>query len=279
MIPYGDGGHIFDLPAWVPGLGGHPVHWFGVLVALGVLIGDRIVVAAGRQRGLDPNDAKYLNARIVIGGFIVAHLVSVIFYYPERIAEDWRVLINPFAGLSSFGGFLGAFLAYLYFTKKAKVDRLLYADSVALGLSVGWIFGRSGCFTAHDHPGRRIAASFPLSVAFPDGPRIDLGLCELLFTIVLTAILFKYNRKPRPPGRIIALAMLIYAPARFALDFLRATDVARPDRRYAGLTPAQWACVATAALGVYLWRRRQPPEKPAPSEPPATTAPPPAQVG
>jgi phosphatidylglycerol:prolipoprotein diacylglycerol transferase len=65
--------------------------------------------------------------------------------------------------------------------------------------------------------------------------------------------------------------MLIYAPARFALDFLRATDVATPDRRYVGLTPAQWACLATLALGVYLWTRRQPPA--------TNEAAPPAQVG
>jgi phosphatidylglycerol:prolipoprotein diacylglycerol transferase len=253
MIPYFDG-KLFDLPK---ALGGLPIHWFGILVALGVIIGDRIVVTQGRRRGLDPNDVKYMNARIVIGGFIVAHLVSVIFYYPERIAEDWTVLINPFAGLSSFGGFLGAFIAFLYFTKKAGIDRLRYADSVALGLAVGWIFGRTGCFTAHDHPGRHVPASFFLSVNYPDGPRVDLGLYELLFTIVMTAILFQYNRKPRPSGRIIALAALMYAPARFALDFLRATDVARPDRRYLALTPAQWACLATAALGVYLWRRGQ----------------------
>ena len=100
-----------------------------------------------------------------------------------------------------------------------------------------------------------VPASFFLSVNYPEGPRLDLGLYELLFTIVMTVILFQYNRKPRPPGRIIALAALMYAPARFALDFLRATDVARPDERYLALTPAQWACLATAALGVYLWRR------------------------
>ena len=261
MIPYFNG-HLFDLN--LPFFGTVPIHMFGVLVALGVIIGDRIVVMQGRKRGLDPNDVKYMNARIVIGGFIVAHLVSVIFYYPERILEDWKVLFNPFAGLSSFGGFLGAFLAFLYFTKKADIPRLAYADSVALGLSVGWIFGRTGCFTAHDHPGRH--TSFFLAVRYPEGARHDLGFYELLFTIVMTAILFAYNRKPRPPGRIIALAALMYAPVRFALDFLRATDVTRPDERYLGLTPAQWACLATAALGVHLWRRREPPPPTAPPD-------------
>src|SRR4029450_13182429 len=129
-----------------------PIHAFGVLVALGVIIGDRIVIEQGRRRGLEPPDVKSLNIRIMVGGFIVAHLVSVFFYYPERIREDWTVIFNPFAGLSSFGGFLGALLAFLYFTKRAEVPRLQYADSVALGLSIGWIFGRTGCFTAHDHP-------------------------------------------------------------------------------------------------------------------------------
>jgi phosphatidylglycerol---prolipoprotein diacylglyceryl transferase len=266
MIPYFNG-HLFDVA-------GISIHMFGVLVALGVIVGDRIVVAQGRRRGLDPNDVKYLNARIVIGGFIVAHLVSVIFYFPERIKENPLVLLNPFAGLSSFGGFLGAMLAFLYYTRRIEVSRLAYADSVSLGLAVGWIFGRTGCFTAHDHPGRH--SSFFLAVRYPDGARHDLGLYELLFTIALTAILFAYNRQQRPPGRLIALAALLYAPARFVLDFLRATDVARPDERYLKLTPAQWACLATAALGVYLWRRgAAPPAAPHKPEPPSPPAEPP----
>jgi len=274
MIPYFPG-HLLDLPRWLPGIGGYPIHWFGVLVALGVIIGDRIVVMQGRRRGLDENDVKYMNARIVIGGFIVAHLVSVIFYFPERIREDWKVLINPFAGLSSMGGFLGAFVAFMYYTKKAAIPRLRYADSVALGLSVGWIFGRTGCFTAHDHPGRH--TDFFLAVRYPEGPRHDLGFYELLFTILMTAVLFAYNRKPRQPGRIIALATLMYAPVRFLLDFLRATDVARPDQRYLALTPAQWACIATFGLGLYLWRHGEatPPAPPAaPAEPPPNDPPP-----
>jgi phosphatidylglycerol:prolipoprotein diacylglycerol transferase len=243
MIPYFSG-HLFDI-------GSIPIHMFGVLVAIGVIVGDRIVVKQGQKRGLDPQDVRFLNARIVIGGFIMAHLVSVIFYFPERIKENPLVLLNVWSGLSSFGGFLGALLAFLYYTKREKIDRLAYADSVALGLSVGWIFGRTGCFTAHDHPGRH--TDFFLAVQYPGGPRYDLGLLELLFTIVMTVVLFRYAKKTRPPGHVIGLAALMYAPVRFGLDFLRATDYgSHPDQRYAGLTPAQWACLATLVLGVRL---------------------------
>jgi phosphatidylglycerol:prolipoprotein diacylglycerol transferase len=163
--------------------------------------------------------------------------------------------VNFWAGLSSFGGFLGALLAFLYYTRKEKIPALPYADSVALGLAVGWIFGRTGCFTAHDHPGLHVKPFF-LSVAYPDGPRMDLGLYELLLTIVMTVILFLYARKPRVPGRVIGLFATMYAPVRFGLDFLRATDVERPDERYFGLTPAQWACVATLAVGIWLLVRK-----------------------
>jgi phosphatidylglycerol:prolipoprotein diacylglycerol transferase len=246
MIPYFDG-HLFDIA-------GLPIHLFGVLVALGVILGDRIVVRRGVQRGIEAKDIKFLNARIVILGFIVAHLVSVIFYFPERIKENPLILINVWAGLSSFGGFLGALLAFLYYTRKEKIPALPYADAVALGLAVGWIFGRTGCFTAHDHPG--LHTTFFLAVRYPDGQRHDLGLYELLFTIVMTAILFTYAKKPRVPGRIIGLFAVMYPPVRFGLDFLRAHDVARPDERYGHLTPAQWACIATMGVGAWLMTRK-----------------------
>jgi len=254
VIPYFDG-HLFDVA-------GLPIHMFGVLVAIGVIVGDRIVVRRGVQRGIEDKDVKFLNARIVIVGFIVAHLVSVIFYFPERIKESPWILVNVWAGLSSFGGFLGALLAFLYYTRKEKIPALPYADSVALGLAVGWIFGRTGCFTAHDHPGMKTA--FFLSVRYPEVlhgetvyvPRHDLGLDELLFTIVMTAILFWYAKKPRVPGRVIGLFAVMYAPVRFGLDFLRARDVARPDERYGHLTPAQWACLATVGVGAWLMTRK-----------------------
>ncbi len=271
MIPYFNG-HLFSIPEI--SLFGHAfgpisIEMFGVLVALGVIIGDQIVVRRGVRMGLEAQDIKFMNARIVIAGFIMAHLVSVIFYFPERIKENPLVLLNVWSGLSSFGGFLGAALAFLYYTRREKIPALRYADAVALGLVVGWIFGRTGCFTAHDHPG--LHTTFFLAVKYPGpgGPRHDLGLDELLFAIVIAAILFRYARTPRVPGRVIGLFATLYAPVRFGLDFLRARDVERPDERYAGLTPAQWACILCLGVGIWLLTRPGTVETPPPAESPA----------
>lgn len=262
MIPYWNF-HLFNLPIL-----NQPIEMFGVLVALGVLLGDWLSTREGVKRGLEARDVKYLNIRIIIGGFIMAHLVSVIFYFPDRIKENPAVLLYIWSGLSSYGGFLGAAIAFVWLTRRHKIPALPYADAVALGLAPAWILGRIGCFTAHDHPGAH--TDFFLAVQYPGGARHDLGLYEAFFAIALTAILFLVARRPRRAGTIIGLTATLYAPVRFAFDFLRATDVARPDTRYGGLTPAQWACVACLALGIYLLNRaRTQPRLPAKDTAPA----------
>jgi len=52
------------------------------------------------------------------------------------------------------------------------------ADLVASAFPLSWVFGRSGCSLAHDHPGMLSNAWF--AVQYPGGGRFDLGLigCE-----------------------------------------------------------------------------------------------------
>jgi phosphatidylglycerol:prolipoprotein diacylglycerol transferase len=84
-------------------------------------------------------------------------------------------------------------------------------------------------------------------VRFPDGPHFDLGLLELLYTIVLAALFLLLDRRPRPTGFFVGLFFTLYGPVRFALDTLRTGD-----ERYLGWTPGQYASVAAALLGVTL---------------------------
>jgi phosphatidylglycerol:prolipoprotein diacylglycerol transferase len=80
--------------------------------------------------------------------------------------------------------------------------------------------------------------------------RHDLGLYELLYTIGLFAVVQGGARSRRPDGWVVAVAATSYAPVRFALDFLRVRDAT-----YAGLTPAQWACIPLFVLGIVFVAR------------------------
>jgi len=70
-----------------------------------------------------------------------------------------------------------------------------------------------------------------------------------------------WSRKPkRPLGFYTGWMCVAYAPVRFVLDFMRVGE-SEPgvggggDPRYAGLTPAQWACFGLLAMGIYFLRK------------------------
>jgi phosphatidylglycerol:prolipoprotein diacylglycerol transferase len=186
-------------------------------------------------------------------GVVGGHMFDAIFYYPERVLHDPLSLFRLWDGLSSFGGFLGAIIGSLLWKVRYRLRILPYVDIVCSAFPLSWVFGRTGCSIAHDHPGLRSDLWF--AVRYPSGGRLDLGLIEMLLTIPLAVAFLVLRRRPRPWGFYAGASSIAYAPTRFALDFLRAEDVSSPDPRYGGFTPAQWACFGLLVLGVMLlWR-------------------------
>lgn len=251
------------IPYWeIPELG--PIKPFGLLVAIGVLIGAWYTRKRGAANGITDKEMSEAILWVLVGGFVVAHWVAVIFYFPDRLmAEGPILLLKVWKYLSSVGGFLGAFIGLaLWFRKNKKSDWLPFMDSIVEGLVVGWIFGRAACTAVHDHPGK--LTDFFLGIHYPDGVRHDLGLYEMLFTLlILLPVTLGMHRLKPPAGSYLAVVSVLYAPLRFFLDFLRKEDGTKSDMRYLGLTPAQYATLALLLAGIYVavrvWRRQQAP--------------------
>ena len=272
MIPY------FDQPQL--SIGPLHIHLFGVLVAAAVMVGYRVFRSQLQRRGLDLLVGDRLFSFIIVGGFIGAHLVDRLVYFPRQTLQDPVSLLRFWEGLSSFGGFVGAIVGAWWFTRRPHpADRgsWPYLDSIAYAFPFGWIFGRTGCFVAFDHPG--LPTTFFLAERYRDGViRHNLGLDEALYTILIAALFWTLGRKPRPPRFYLGLLALLYAPVRFGFDFLRTVDV-----RYFGLTPGQWGTFGLVAVGLYLLRASLTSPPPttsttpplAGSSPPPPTAPPP----
>ncbi len=216
---------------------------FGVCVACAILVGFFSTKRRAARVGLDPEEAHTMAIWIILGAFTMAHVVSMVFYFPERLAErPWEIFFI-WAPISSMGGFLGALITALIYTRKRKIPFLAYADIFVWGIVLAWVFGRLGCSLAHDHPG--IHSDFFLAVKFPGGSRHDLGFYEFLYTLfVLYPVTRWLGRKPRPDGFFLALVPFLYAPVRFFFDFLRSRHYGNVDLRYLDLTAAQWLCIA-----------------------------------
>ena len=252
---------------YVPALQVGPITSFGVLAMLGAFFG----LAAGSRHaeklGLDPVRVRRMAMCCGIGGLLGAHYMDLFLYQPgwsEQSDAVWR-LVNPFAGLSSYGGLIGGTLGFLVFALSSRVKRLRYADAALVAVVVLLTFGRTGCASVHDHVG--VASSSMFAVDFPPGnpsgvvgAHHDLGLYELALFALLLAGMVALLRRPRRPGWIVAVVATGYAVPRFFLDFLRRAST---DPRYEGLTPAQWSCLATlaVAIGLFAWiyRHHEPP--------------------
>lgn len=257
---------------------------FGVIVAASVWAG----LILGRRRfarlGLDLEVGEGLAWWVVAGGFVSAHLFSVLFYFPRELAENPLLLFKLWEDISSFGGILGGALAlWLFLRRRAPhLDvraRWAYVDVVAYVFPTSLMIGRLACTLAHDHPGTITSVPLAVSLARPEArayiadvyanagraaelpaPDVlarlgfhDLGWYEFLYlAAVVVPVTWYLARRPRRPGAFLASFVALYMPVRFLLDFLRVSDV-----RYAGLTPAQWVAAASlAALGAYAVRTR-----------------------
>ena len=248
----------------VPGLGEQPLTVFGPLVAVGVVLGWRRCLRYARVHGIEADPARRLMERVLLVGFVVSHWFSILFYFPERVVEDPWVLLWIPSGLSSVGGFIGAWLGLWWVTRRTASLRRRYADMLTFGLLGGFCWGRLGCALMHDHPGRIAEPGAWLAVGPWPGAggayRYDLGLLELGLCLgLLLAVHLCFDWRRAPAGRLTGWVAVGYAAVRFVLDFFRAVDPVgggTPDPRYLGLTAAQYVTLVLLGAGLWLLMRR-----------------------
>jgi len=224
-------------------------HAYSLLVAAAVLVGLELAYRRARRTGLDTRTLINGCMWAVVVGFPVSHWVLVLLYHPDRVLDDPFTHLFLRTGLSSFGGFFGGMLgAFLYFRYK-RVEFLPYIEAILFGFVPAWILGRLGCTMAFDHPG--VATDFFMGMTDRFGiVRHNLGLYEMLWTVLVAAALYSSQNVRWFRGFHSALVIFLYAPVRFGLDFLRVGE-----KTYWGLTPAQYGCVGLMCVGLYLVTR------------------------
>ncbi len=276
MIPF------VDPPQWQ--LGPVTIAAFGVIVAAAVVIGLVVGQRRFRAAGLDAQLGETFSWWVIVGGFVGAHVFSVVFYFPREVAENPLILVQFWKDISSFGGMVGGVAAMALFMRcrgrsLAPAARWDFVEVVAFVFPISLMVGRLACAIAHDHPGT--LTRFPLAVSLRTTtaqayitrvyeaagraaelpPRSDLatlgfhdlGWYEFLYlgVVVVPVTIYLARREQRVGrhrrGTYLLSFVGLYMPVRFALDFLRVSDA-----RYAALTPGQWAALVVLAMVPWL---------------------------
>jgi len=251
---------------------GVPIQAFGVIVAIGVLIGAGVLRRYAEWHGVSDDHIRGITGWVTVTGFIGAHVFDVLFYQWKDLEQNPILILQIWKGISSYGGFLGGAIGWWIYVWWKRLDLRLLADVTVLGLLVAFSIGRIGCSVVSDHIGSAVDPDQWYSVLAMDYPRHvgelgqyyteltgptirawNLGLLELLYLVPVNIFMlwYAFRSKKRPnAGMITALTGLFYAPVRFLLDFLRFNPEADP--RYLGLTFAQWVSIVAFGASIAL---------------------------
>jgi phosphatidylglycerol:prolipoprotein diacylglycerol transferase len=221
------------------------VHWYGILIVTGVMLG--AVYASWRARLDDENPDHVWNALVIaiILAIIGARLYHV-FSEPEGGMAGWsyyrqhpiEILYIWQGGLGIYGAIVGGVLGVVIYTWRNKLRPLQWLDYGAPGLALGQAIGRWGNFINQElygpptglpwgliiDPAHRIAPYNDLSTYPPDTLFHPTFLYESLWCLLLfvTLALISHELKNRLLEGDLLLGYIIgYPLGRFFIEYFR----------------------------------------------------------
>jgi phosphatidylglycerol:prolipoprotein diacylglycerol transferase len=245
------------------------VHWYGILIVSGVMLGAVYASWRAKQDGEDPDHVWNGLIIAIILGIIGARLYHI-FSEPRGGAVGWsyykqnpmEILYIWHGGLGIYGAIAGGALGMLIYALRAGLRPMQWLDYGAPGLALGQAIGRWGNFINQELYGPPTDLPWGLVIAPPYriSPYNDLvtyppetlfhptflyeSLWCLLVFIVLAVIAHKCKDRLLD-GDILLGYILGYPLGRFFIEYLR------PDAWMVGpIAAAQLfaiACVVGAA--------------------------------
>jgi phosphatidylglycerol:prolipoprotein diacylglycerol transferase len=207
---------------------------FGLFLAAAYFMALWWLMRSVRRAGMNVERAQGLGLWVIIGAILGAKALMVIRSLPDYLANPsdfWSLATLQSAG-DFFGGFIGALIAaMIFFVRHPEIPRWHMADLCAPSIAIGQAIGRIGCFMAGDDYGS--PTQLPWAVVFRDPVATEIGgtpldiplhpvqLYESLTCLTLFFFLIWLLRRKSFHGEIILAYSMIYAVARFLLEYLR----------------------------------------------------------
>ena len=246
------------------------VYSYGVLLAASYLLGLRLAMTRGKNRGLDSNRVLDLGIYIIIAALVGAKLLLLVVDRDQfRSLSDLFSLVR--AGGVFYGGLLVAVAVAFWYMNKHRMPFWTTCDVFAPAIALGHVTGRLGCMAAGCCYGKptdvpwAIVFTNPLAAANVGTPlNIPLHptqLYEAGAELLILVLLLATEKRWRPfPGRTFWAYMLLYAISRYIIEFYRGD----PRGVIFGVSTSQFISLLLVplAIAMLIWLRRSTPETP-----------------
>lgn len=244
------------------------IRWYGLLFALGFVIGQRILtkiyVAEGRTEG----DVDVITLYMIIGTVIGARLGHTLFYAPDYyLSNPIEILKIWEGGLASHGATIGILFALWLFSRRMKFDYVWVLDRIVIVVALGGALIRLGNLMNSEIFGRPTdvpwAFIFYHSTQYSQVPRHPTQLYESLSVFLLFVVLYWLWHKYKaalPRGLLFGLFVTFLFTFRFLVEFLKENQEAFEDEM--ALNMGQILSIPLILVGLFIlfrvWQNPKP---------------------
>jgi phosphatidylglycerol---prolipoprotein diacylglyceryl transferase len=152
------------------------IRWYGLAYVTGFIFAFLFMKWFSQKKisPLSVEQASDFLTSLILGVLIGGRLGYAIFYSPSLLTDFrgsfpfWGVLAVWEGGMASHGGFIGVWVACLYFSWKNKIEFPHLGDLTVVGAMVGIGLGRIANFINGELMGRVCSPDFIFAVKFPN---------------------------------------------------------------------------------------------------------------
>jgi phosphatidylglycerol:prolipoprotein diacylglycerol transferase len=242
-------------------LGPIQVHWYGLIIGFGVLLGLIIALRESERRGLDKEIFTDLILFAVPIAIISARIYYVIFqweYYsqnPGDIIKIWN------GGIAIHGALIGSVLTAIVFAKVKKVSFWKLVDIAAPSLLLGQAIGRWGNFMNQEAHGGEVTRSFLENMHLPEFIINQMYingtyyhptfLYESIWNILGVIILLSLRKVNLRRGELFLTYVIWYSIGRYFIEGLRTDSLMLTESLRIAQVISMVLVVVAIALVVY----------------------------
>lgn len=134
-------------------LGPLSVRWYGIIIAVGILLGYFVAQRALVKAGLHKDTLVDIIFYSALFGFIAARIYFVIFQWPYYAENPGEIIKIWHGGIAIHGGLIGGFIAGVIVCKVKNLNPFQIGDIVAPSIILAQGIGRWGNFMNHEAHG------------------------------------------------------------------------------------------------------------------------------
>lgn len=141
-------------------LGPLSVRWYGIIIAVGILLGYFVAQRALVKAGLHKDTLVDIIFYSALFGFIAARIYFVIFQWPYYTENPGEIIKIWLGGIAIHGGLIGGFIAGVIVCKVKNLNPFQIGDIVAPSIILAQGIGRWGNFMNHEAHGGPVSRAF-----------------------------------------------------------------------------------------------------------------------